>query len=189
MYFHLSLVVQKTSPPSLLATFKGQKAEYLPSNAFKTTLVLMNVSSITLKSLTRNCSYISSPPSPTPNESRSPSSPAIDCFSIWRLEEDLQPYLPCKDGKVLWFALRQFDAICRSQRDFLSFTLEQPNPVARNYFPSAILSLFWLNRTRGRTPLLTLSRLLAKKRAETRNTRPLGELLKGAWDSVCISDS
>lgn len=42
-----------------LAKFKGQKPEYLPSNAFKRALVLMSVSSITLKSLTRNCSYIS----------------------------------------------------------------------------------------------------------------------------------
>lgn len=59
-------VVQKTSGFfcffSPLATFKGQKAEYLPSNAFKTTLVLMNVNSITLKSLTRDCSSISSLP-------------------------------------------------------------------------------------------------------------------------------
>ena len=43
----------------LLAKFKGQKPEYLPSNAFKRTLLLISVSSITLKSLTRNCSYIS----------------------------------------------------------------------------------------------------------------------------------
>lgn len=43
----------------LLAEFKGQKPKFLPSNAFKRTLILISVSSITLKSLTRNCSYIS----------------------------------------------------------------------------------------------------------------------------------
>lgn len=57
MYFHLSLLFK--GHDFLLAKFKGQKPEYLPSNAFKRTLVLISVSSITLKSLTRNCSYIS----------------------------------------------------------------------------------------------------------------------------------
>lgn len=57
MYFHLSLLFK--GHDFLLAKFKGQKPSYLPSNAFKRTLLLISVSSITLKSLTRNCSYIS----------------------------------------------------------------------------------------------------------------------------------
>lgn len=57
MYFHSSPLFK--GHHFLLAKFKGQKNEYLPSNAFKRTLALISVSSITLKTLTRNCSYIS----------------------------------------------------------------------------------------------------------------------------------
>lgn len=57
MYFHSSLLFK--GHHFLLAKFKGQKHEYLPSNAFKRTLVPISVSSITLKTLTRNCSHIS----------------------------------------------------------------------------------------------------------------------------------
>lgn len=90
----------------LLATFKGQKAEYLPSNAFKTSLVLMNVNSITPKSLTRDCSSISSPPVLTPERiSGWPSSPAVEYSSIGTLEMDLAPYLPCKESKVFDLSL------------------------------------------------------------------------------------
>lgn len=51
MYFHLSLLCKGHVFFFLLVEFKGQKQEYLPSNAFKRTLVLISVNSIILKGL------------------------------------------------------------------------------------------------------------------------------------------
>lgn len=102
MYFHLSPWFKRHQGFFvfffLLATFKGQKAEYLPSNAFKTTLVLMNVNSITLKSLTRDCSSISSPPVLTLKEYLVV---RLHLYSsIGTLGMDLAPHLPCKESNV-----------------------------------------------------------------------------------------
>lgn len=57
LYFHLFHHCLK-GIHFLPTKFKGQKPQFLPSNAFKRTLILISVSLITLKDLTRSCFYI-----------------------------------------------------------------------------------------------------------------------------------